>query len=276
MAERTEAGGRSLAGRGLICALMLSAFYAVGSVAFVSVERENELLTYEMNRVLYHDMKRMYEFDHCADPSFAKLGFCKDQQEFSNVLEDFFNEHGNSVADGEKWTHLGAIFFLTQLSATIGYGNTACATPLGQALTVVFLVIGIPLMGYVIFTMALLNMALCGSVAAKFGAPQRQVHVLAVLFGAFLLLGALGYHFLEGWSYIEALYFSFTTLTTIGLGDYLPSTRTSKVFSIFYIIFGLGQGASLIGLLAVNVERTHLGVDAFLRSGWKTLRDRVG
>lgn len=276
MAERTEAGGRSLAARGLICVLMLSAFYAVGSVCFVAVERQNELMTYEMNKVLYNDMKRMYEFDHCADPSFAKLGFCKDQQEFSNVLEDFFNEHGNAVQDGEKWTHLGAIFFLTQLSATIGYGNTACGTQLGQHLTVIFLVIGIPLMGYVIFTMALMDMALCSTVAAKLGAPQKQLHILAALFSAFLLLGALVYHFLEGWTYIEALYFSFTTLTTIGLGDYLPSTRTSKVFSIFYIIFGLGQGASLIGLLAVNVERTHLGVDAFLRGGWKKLRDRVG
>ena len=43
--------------------------------------------------------------------------------------------------------YLGAVFYLTQLSATIGYGNTACATKLGQVLTLVFLLIGIPLMG---------------------------------------------------------------------------------------------------------------------------------
>lgn len=255
--------------------LMLTAFYAVGSASFVAVERENELLTYEMNRALYFDMKRMYEFEHCADPSFAKLGFCKDQQEFSGLLEDFFNEHGNSVDDGEKWTHLGSIFFLTQLSATIGYGNTACATLLGQRLTLVFLCIGIPLMGYVIFTMALLNMALCTSIAKWIGAPDKQkVQILAALFSAFLLLGALVYHFLEGWTYIEALYFSFTTLTTIGLGDYLPSTRASKLFSIFYIIFGLGQGASIVGLLVFDVERTHMSVDALLRSNWRKLRER--
>ena len=63
----------------------------------VAAERENELLTYQMNQVLYSDMKSMYEFEHCADASFSGLGFCRDQREFSHLLEEFFNEHGNSV-----------------------------------------------------------------------------------------------------------------------------------------------------------------------------------
>ena len=58
--------------------------------------------------------------------------------------------------------------------------------------------------------------------------PPSQAGLLVGLFVVFLLLGSLVYHLLEGWTYLEALYFSFTTLTTIGFGDYLPSTPISK------------------------------------------------
>jgi len=115
------------------------------------------------------------------------------------------------------------------------------------------------------------------ALARQFGMPAdsygRQAGLLVGLFVVFLLLGSLVYHLLEGWTYLEALYFSFTTLTTIGFGDYLPSTPISKVFSIFYIIVGLGNCASIIALLAVNVERTHMGVDEYMRENAGKIRD---
>merc|ERR1712216_497305 len=100
-------------------------------------------------------------------------------------------------------------------------------------------------MGYTIFTMALVDQAASRALARQFGMPAdsfgRQAGLLVGLFVAFLLIGSLVFHVLEGWTYLEALYFSFTTLTTIGFGDYLPSTHASKIFAIFYIILGLGN-----------------------------------
>jgi len=164
---------------------------------------------------------------------------------------------------------LGAVFFLTQLTATIGYGNTACSTDLGKMLTVVFLVVGIPLMGYTIFTMAVIDQYFARVLVERMGvvadSQKRQAMLLVGLFALSLLLGSLVYHILEGWTYLESLYFSFTTLTTVGFGDYLPSTWLSKVFSILFIIHGLGNCASIIALITVNVERTHMGVDAYIR-----------
>jgi hypothetical protein len=248
----------------------LSVFYTIGAITFVAVERENELFTYEINQVLYNDMKSMYQFKHCDDSSFKNLAFCRDQREFSEILEEFFNDHGNSVEDKEQWTYLGSVFFLTQLTATIGYGNTACATTLGKMLTVVFLIVGMPLMGYVIFTTAVLDQYLTRKLSKSMGisidSDNKQIAMLLVLFAVFLLLGSLVFHVLEGWTYLEALYFSFTTLTTIGFGDYLPSTHASKIFAIFYIILGLGNCASIIAVLTVKiVARTHFGLDAYIR-----------
>ena len=57
--------------------------------------------------------------------------------------------------------------------------------------------------------------------------------------GAVLLAGTLAYHWLEGWSYLDALYFCVITLATVGYGDLTPTTPIAKVFTIFYVINGV-------------------------------------
>lgn len=53
--------------------------------------------------------------------------------------------------------------------------------------------------------------------------------------------GTIVYHYVENWSWIDSLYFSVVTLTTIGYGDFSPQTSAGKIFTIFYIILGLGM-----------------------------------
>lgn len=57
--------------------------------------------------------------------------------------------------------------------------------------------------------------------------------------GAVLLVGTLAYHWLEGWSYLDALYFCVITLATVGYGDLTPTTPIAKAFTIFYVINGV-------------------------------------
>jgi voltage-gated potassium channel Kch len=45
---------------------------------------------------------------------------------------------------------------------------------------------------------------------------------------------------LEGWSYVDSLYFSVVTLTTVGYGDFSPQTNAGKLFTVLYIIIGVG------------------------------------
>ena len=55
-----------------------------------------------------------------------------------------------------------------------------------------------------------------------------------------LLAGVLVYHWLEGWSYLDALYFCVVSLATVGYGDLTPTTPLAKVFTIIYLINGIG------------------------------------
>lgn len=53
-------------------------------------------------------------------------------------------------------------------------------------------------------------------------------------------VGTIFYHFFEKLTWIDAFYFSVTTLTTVGYGDLAPKTDFGKVFTSIYILVGIG------------------------------------
>lgn len=63
-------------------------------------------------------------------------------------------------------------------------------------------------------------------------------------------LGTWFYARVEGWGVLDSLYFSVITLTTVGYGDFSPQTTAGKIFTIFYILIGLGLISGFIILLA--------------------------
>jgi hypothetical protein len=54
-----------------------------------------------------------------------------------------------------------------------------------------------------------------------------------------LLIGTLFYHWMEGWSYLDSLYFCVVSLGTVGYGDLTPTTPAAKIFTIVYLINGI-------------------------------------
>lgn len=77
--------------------------------------------------------------------------------------------------------------------------------------------------------------------------PQRSRavddHVYKILTGAAIALVAVGtitYRLLEDWSWVDSLYFSVVAITTVGFGDLTPSSDASKLFTVAYILTGIG------------------------------------
>ena len=70
-----------------------------------------------------------------------------------------------------------------------------------------------------------------------------------------LLFGMFVYRWLEGWGYLDSLYFCVISLPTVGYGDLAPPTAEAKVFTIFYVINGVGILLALFD--RVRVVRTR-------------------
>ncbi len=61
----------------------------------------------------------------------------------------------------------------------------------------------------------------------------------------------------EGWSIIDALYFSVMTMSTVGYGDLVPSTNISKIFTIFFTFVGIGTFVAFTAKLVTMTIDNH-------------------
>lgn len=76
--------------------------------------------------------------------------------------------------------------------------------------------------------------------------------VVGTLAASILALGTVVYHLIEGWSWVDAFYFSSVAVTSVGFGDFTPTSDISKLFTVFYIFSGL----TLIGMwLSIRLKR---------------------
>ena len=79
---------------------------------------------------------------------------------------------------------------------------------------------------------------------------DRETRGAVYLVVVVLASGMIFYHSDEGWTWLDSLYFSVITLTTVGYGDFSPQTDGGKVFTMIYIFIGLGILAGFITLLS--------------------------
>ncbi len=94
--------------------------------------------------------------------------------------------------------------------------------------------------------------------------PEFRSAFFLVVF--IILTGAWFYHSQEGWSWLDSLYFTIITLTTVGYGDFSPQTDAGKIFSMVYIILGLGIVSGFIILVAErNSKHQDRILDRFLK-----------
>ncbi|MBO9410947.1 two pore domain potassium channel family protein [Ruegeria sp. R8_2] len=67
-----------------------------------------------------------------------------------------------------------------------------------------------------------------------------RVKGLLAFTAGMILWASVFYRYVESWSWLDSIYFSVVTISTVGYGDFSPETAAGKIFTMFYIIVGLG------------------------------------
>lgn len=104
---------------------------------------------------------------------------------------------------------------------------------------------------------------------------QRTLMLQSIIFLLYLLLGARVYTVVEGWQYLDAVYWADVTLFTVGFGDYAPKTTLGRALLIPYVIFGIIS----LGLVIDSIRKLFLdrGTRRFvIRTEEKARRKMVG
>lgn len=88
--------------------------------------------------------------------------------------------------------------------------------------------------------------------------------------------GTLGYHFLEGWGFLESLYMTTITVTTVGFGETHALSPPGRVFTMVLIFTGVGAVfyiMSLVTQIVVEGQLRQMLGRRILRRGIRSMKD---
>ncbi|XP_072292823.1 potassium channel subfamily K member 1b [Eucyclogobius newberryi] len=209
-----------------------------GAVVFSSVELPYEdLLRQELRGIKTQFLK---ENECISEESLER--FLKRALDASNYGVSILN----NASVNWNWDFTSALFFASTVLSTTGYGHTAPLSDGGKAFCILYSVIGIP------FTLLFLTAVVQRIMVFSTRRPIAYFHtnwgfskplvaivhatVLAVLaVSCFFLVPAAIFSALEeNWNFLESFYFCFISLSTIGLGDYVPGEAVNQKFREIY------------------------------------------
>jgi potassium channel subfamily K, other eukaryote len=99
----------------------------------------------------------------------------------------------------------------------------------------------------------LMGLTVYGAIVGKYkkgfhlNPSQRTLMLQTMSFIAYLMLGALVFSSIEGWEYLDAIYWADVTLLTVGLGDYHPSQGLTRGLIFPFAIGGILMVGLVIG-----------------------------
>ncbi|XP_062863838.1 potassium channel subfamily K member 5a [Trichomycterus rosablanca] len=176
---------------------------------------------------------------------------CLNKTALDRILEVVSDAAGQGVTiTGERtfnnWNWPNAVIFAATVITTIGYGNIAPKTAAGRVFCIFYGLFGVPLCLTWISELGKFfggRAKSFGQYLTKRGFTMRKAQftctAIFLFWGVLIHLIIPPFVFMsqEGWTYIEGLYFSFVTLTTIGFGDLVAGVDPNADYPTLYRYF---------------------------------------
>ncbi|XP_075056847.1 potassium channel subfamily K member 12 isoform X3 [Mixophyes fleayi] len=225
-------------GRFLLLAIFIVLYLIAGATIFSTIERPSETVAHDRwDRIL----KNFSQSFNIGIPE----------------LRSFLRDYETAMAAGiradalrPRWDFTGALYFVGTVVSTIGFGMTTPATVVGKVFLIFYGLFGCA--GTILFFNLFLERIICLLAFVMKACHERQLrrngllpptvrrgssisevdslvgwkpsvyHVMLIL-GIFAITlsccASAMYTPVEGWNYIDSLYYCFVTFSTIGFGD---------------------------------------------------------
>lgn len=250
-------------------------FLLVGAAIFSAVEepKEREMIT---------------ELKELREKFFEKISAYVTEEEFDTFLYKLLtNNSALSIVKNSSletnWGFGQSFFFAGSIVTTIGYGHVTPLSEVGRIFCIIYAAIGIPLtlitMTILIERLLIPSKALFNWIQSRLGPAfkslhARLIHLLIILVTLLLFvffLPAVIFMLVEpDWTYLDAIYYCVISMTTIGLGDYVPGEapvqpyrQLYKICATVYLLLGLMM---MMLTLATVYEIPELSISRLFRS----------
>jgi len=160
----------------------------------------------------------------------------------------------------EDWTFINALYFVTVTLTTVGYGDLLPTTDGAKIFTCFFVLVGMFLVasalgviaGLIIEHLEALDDDVDGTDEDCLSEPWSTLSYSAMLLGGSVVVGTVFYGAVENddFDFVNALYMSVITATTVGYGDYSPQTEGGRVFAVFWLLAAVICTGKAIGNVA--------------------------
>lgn len=201
---------------------------------------------------------------------------------------DFSGSSTHAVVD--------ALYFCIVTLCTIGYGDITPTTPLAKLFSCAFVLVGfgfvdILLSGMVSYVLDKQEALLLSAVSAGHHDTAKNYLVdikkgrmrirskVALAFGVVIMcigVGTLVMHFVESLGWLDSLYLSCMSVTTVGYGDRAFKTMAGRLFaSIWLLVSTLAVARSFLYLAEARIDKRHRLIAKWILEKEMTIGDLV-
>ena len=86
-----------------------------------------------------------------------------------------------------------------------------------------------------------------------------------------LTIGSVGYRYIENWTWLESLYMTVITVSTVGYGELYPLSEAGRLFTIMLIFVGVGIVAMSISIIFKTIFQHQMKIFMEKRSMQKEI-----
>ncbi|XP_029964607.1 potassium channel subfamily K member 13-like [Salarias fasciatus] len=220
-----------------LLSVLIALYMLAGAAIFSSLERPAEIRAHRLWE------RRLKKFSHDYNVS------CEELKSLLLYYEEARTAGIRTDQGRALWDVPGAFYFVGTVVSTIGFGVTAPSTMPGKVLLVFYGLLGCSAT-MLFFNLFLERVITLLSLLILWCCPKRRrlcrpkgrnsesnrtedwkpsVYLITLLlFLAVMLVtcsAASLYSVMEGWTYLESLYFCFVAFSTVGFGDFVSSQR---------------------------------------------------